>query len=51
LRANRQKLALSGNGSKHVRKKLDLIISTYLQTREWLAQQGQSIISADTRLI
>jgi len=49
LRANRKKLALSGNGSKHERKQRDLQFRHICTTRERFARQGQPIISVDTK--
>jgi hypothetical protein len=49
LRANRKKLALNGNGSKHERKQRDLQFRHICTTRERFARQGQPIISVDTK--
>jgi len=49
LRANRKKLALSGNGSKPERKKRNLHFCHIRSTRECFARQSQPIISIDTK--
>jgi len=49
LRANRKKLALSGNGSKRERRQRDLQFRHICSTRESFARQGQPIISVDTK--
>jgi hypothetical protein len=49
LRANRKKLALSGNGSKHERKQRDLQFRHIRSSRESFASQGEPIISVDTK--
>jgi hypothetical protein len=49
LRANRKRLALSGNGSKHERKQRDLQFLHIRSTREHFARQGEPTISVDTK--
>jgi Rhodopirellula transposase DDE domain len=49
LRANRKKLALSANGSKHERKKRDLQFCHIRSTRECFARQGEPSVSVDTK--
>ena len=49
LRANRKKLALSGNGSKRERKQRDLQFRHIGSTRDHFARQGEPIISVDTK--
>lgn len=49
LRANRKKLALSGNGSKHERKQRDQQFRHICTTRQRYARQGNPIISVDTK--
>ena len=49
LRANRKKLALSGNGSKRERKQRDLQFRHICSSRESFAGQGEPIISVDTK--
>lgn len=49
LRANRKKLALSGNGSKRERKQRDLQFRHIGSTRDHFARRGEPIISVDTK--
>ena len=49
LRANRKKLALSGNGSKRERRQRDLQFRHICSSRECFARQGEPIISVDTK--
>lgn len=49
LRANRKKLALSGNGSKHERNQRDRQFRHICSTRQRYARQGDPIISVDTK--
>jgi len=49
LRANRKKLALTGNGSKLERRQRDLQFRHICSTRESFARQGEPIISVDTK--
>lgn len=49
LRANRKKLALSGNGSKHERRQRDLQFRHICTTRECFARRGEPNISVDTK--
>ena len=49
LRANRKKLALSGNGSKRERRQRDLQFRHICGSREYFARQGEPIISVDTK--
>ncbi len=49
LRANRKKLALSGNGSKPERKQRDRQFRHICSTRECFARQGEPVISVDTK--
>ena len=49
LRANRKKLALSGNGSKRERRQRDLQFRHICGSRECFARQGEPIISVDTK--
>jgi hypothetical protein len=49
LRANRKKLALSGNGSKQERKQRDLQFRHICSARECFSRQREPIISVDTK--
>ena len=49
LRANRKKLALSGNGSKAERQERDLQFRHICRLREGYSRRGQPIISVDTK--
>jgi hypothetical protein len=49
LRANRKKLALSGNGSPAERQKRDLQFRHICRTREDYSRRGQPVISVDTK--
>jgi hypothetical protein len=49
LRANRKKLALSGNGSKQERRQRDLQFRHICSTRECFARRGEPTISVDTK--
>jgi len=49
LRANRKKLALSGNGSKHERQQRDRQFRHICATRACFARRGEPVISVDTK--
>jgi hypothetical protein len=49
LRANRKKLALNGNGSRHERRQRDRQFRHICATRECFARRGEPVISVDTK--